>query len=107
MKCASLVARRGVSPSTSSSVRSPGGPPRRGGPESRAGRDLRLARTDRRRSTVDVSSSLWLAVLGGIVAMLAVDLFAHRRAHVIGVREAAAWSAVWVATGVAFGTWIW
>ena len=31
--------------------------------------------------------------------MLAVDLFAHRRAHVIGVREAAAWSAGWVAVG--------
>jgi tellurite resistance protein TerC len=48
-----------------------------------------------------------MAVLGGIVAMLAVDLFAHRRAHVIGVREAAAWSAVWVAIGVGFGAWIW
>jgi tellurite resistance protein TerC len=50
---------------------------------------------------------LWLAVLGGIVAMLAVDLFAHRRAHVIGVREAAVWSGIWVAIGVGFGAWIW
>ncbi len=56
---------------------------------------------------MDASLWLWLAVLGGIVAMLAVDLIAHRRAHVIGVREAAAWSAVWVAIGVAFGAWIW
>jgi tellurite resistance protein TerC len=56
---------------------------------------------------VDVSSWLWLAVLGVIVGMLAVDLFAHRRAHVIGVREAAAWSAVWVALGIAFGAWVW
>ena len=56
---------------------------------------------------MDVSMWLWLAVLGGIVAMLAVDLFAHRRAHVIGVREAAAWSAVWVTIGVAFGAWVW
>ena len=56
---------------------------------------------------MDVSSWLWLAVLGGIVAMLAVDLFAHRRAHVIGVREAAVWSTVWVTIGVAFGAWIW
>ena len=30
--------------------------------------------------------------------MLALDLFAHRKAHVIGVREAAVWSAVWVAS---------
>jgi tellurite resistance protein TerC len=49
----------------------------------------------------------WLAVLGVILAMLALDLFAHRRAHVIGVREAAVWSAVWVAFGVAFGALVW
>jgi len=56
---------------------------------------------------VDVPLWLWLAVLGGIVAMLAVDLFAHRRAHVIGVREAAVWSGIWVAIGVGFGAGIW
>ncbi|MHA7293420.1 TerC family protein [Arthrobacter sp. HLT1-21] len=50
---------------------------------------------------------IWAAVLGFIVVMLAVDLFAHRRAHVIGVREAAAWSGVWVAFGVAFGVLVW
>lgn len=49
----------------------------------------------------------WLAVLGVIVLMLAVDLFAHRKAHVIGVREAALWSAVWVAFGVGFGALVW
>ncbi|MCI2267197.1 hypothetical protein L2W11_16965, partial [Sediminivirga luteola] len=36
----------------------------------------------------------WFAVLGVILVMLAVDLVAHRKAHVIGVREAAAWSRV-------------
>src|SRR3712207_9543909 len=45
-----------------------------------AGRDLRLVHIDRRRSLVDVSLWSWLAVLGVIVGMLAVDLFAHRRA---------------------------
>lgn len=49
----------------------------------------------------------WLAVLSLIVLMLAVDLFAHRKAHVIRVREAALWSAVWVAFGVGFGFLIW
>ncbi|MHA6628125.1 MULTISPECIES: TerC family protein [Pseudonocardia] len=49
----------------------------------------------------------WLAVLAVILVMLAIDLFAHRRAHVIGVREAAAWSVVWVACGVGFGVLIW
>jgi tellurite resistance protein TerC len=56
---------------------------------------------------VDVSLALWMAVLGLIVGMLAVDLFAHRRAHVIAVREAAVWSALWVAVGVGFGAWVW
>jgi tellurite resistance protein TerC len=56
---------------------------------------------------VDVSLWLWFAVLGLILGMLAIDLFAHRRAHVIGVREAAVWSAVWVTIGVAFGAWVW
>lgn len=49
----------------------------------------------------------WLAVLAVILLMLAIDLFAHRRAHVIGVREAAAWSVVWVAFGIGFGVLIW
>ncbi|MFR9801776.1 TerC family protein [Pseudonocardia sp. RS010] len=49
----------------------------------------------------------WFAVLGVILTMLAVDLFAHRHAHVIGLREAAGWSLVWVALGVGFGALIW
>ena len=50
---------------------------------------------------------MWLVVLGVIVVMLAVDLVAHRHAHVIGVREAALWSAVWVVLGVGFGVLVW
>jgi tellurite resistance protein TerC len=42
-------------------------------------------------------------VLAVILAMLAVDLFAQRRAHVVGVCKAASCSPVWVALGVAFG----
>jgi tellurite resistance protein TerC len=56
---------------------------------------------------VDVAVWVWFAVIGVIVTMLAVDLFAHRRAHVIGVREAGAWSAAWVGLGVAFGAIVW
>ncbi len=50
---------------------------------------------------------LWLAVTAFIVLMLAIDLVAHRKAHVIGVREAAVWSAVWIALGVGFGAIVW
>lgn len=42
---------------------------------------------------------MWFAVIGFILLMLVIDLVAHRHAHVIRVREAAAWSAVWVLFG--------
>lgn len=56
---------------------------------------------------MDVPLWTWSAVLGGILLVLVVDLVAHRSAHVIGVREAAAWSALWVAVGVGFGIGVW
>jgi tellurite resistance protein TerC len=56
---------------------------------------------------VDVTLWVWLALLAGILAMLAIDLFMHRDAHVIGVREAAVWSGIWVLVAVAVGVAIW
>ena len=50
---------------------------------------------------------LWGAVIGIILVVLVIDLVAHRDAHVIKVREAAAWSIAWVALGVGFGVWLW
>ncbi|MEU8654368.1 TerC family protein [Streptomyces sp. NPDC048737] len=46
---------------------------------------------------------MWAAVTLVIAVMLAVDLLAHRDNHVIGFREAAIWSGVWIAVGLAFG----
>lgn len=56
---------------------------------------------------MDVSIWAWIALLAGVLAMLAVDLVMHRDAHVITVREAALWSGVWVAVGLAVGGIIW
>ncbi|ADG73003.1 Integral membrane protein TerC [Cellulomonas flavigena DSM 20109] len=56
---------------------------------------------------MDVPVWVWLAVLAAILVMLTIDLVAHRRAHVIDVREAAVWSGVWVALGVGFGALVW
>lgn len=56
---------------------------------------------------MDVSIWIWFALLGGILAMLAVDLFMHRDSHEIRVKEAAIWSAVWVSIGLAVGGLIW
>jgi tellurite resistance protein TerC len=64
-----------------------------------------VARTLRR--PVDVSLWAWIALLAGVIAMLAVDLLMHRDAHVITVREAALWSGVWVAVGLFVGGIIW
>ncbi|MGW6391885.1 TerC family protein [Streptomyces sp. NPDC055103] len=46
---------------------------------------------------------VWAAVTVGIGVMLAVDLIAHRDNHVIGFREAALWSGLWIAVGLGFG----
>ncbi|GAA0972781.1 Putative membrane-bound redox modulator Alx [Nocardioides aquaticus] len=56
---------------------------------------------------MDVPLWAWAAVLAVIVVMLGIDLFAHRTAHVVGVKEAATWSAVWVSLGLAFGGVVW
>ena len=56
---------------------------------------------------MDVALWVWGALLAGILAMLAVDLFMHRDAHIIGVKEAAVWSLIWVCVAVAVGGAIW
>lgn len=56
---------------------------------------------------MNVSLWWWFAVIGTILVMLAIDLFAHRKAHVIGVREAVGWSILWVTLGIGFGSIIW
>jgi tellurite resistance protein TerC len=50
----------------------------------------------------------WAGFLAFVVAMLALDLFVlHRNAHEVSVREAAAWSAVWIALGLSFSLVLW
>lgn len=51
----------------------------------------------------DVPLWLWWAFAATVVIALAIDLLAHRGAHVIGFREAAWWSALWVGLAVVFG----
>ena len=50
----------------------------------------------------------WAAFVAFVVAMLLLDLFVlHRDAHEVSMREAATWSAVWIAMGLSFGALIW
>ena len=57
-----------------------------------------------------MSTEIW--AWGGfgllILVMLALDLGVfHRRKHVIGLREALTWTAVWIATALAFNGFVW
>lgn len=52
---------------------------------------------------LDVPFWLWAAFAVTVVVSLAVDLLAHREAHVIGFKEAAVWSGVWVGLALVFG----
>lgn len=54
-----------------------------------------------------VSWWVWVVLMIAVAAMLAIDLFLHRDNHVIGFREAAVWSAIWIAAGLLFGVVLW
>jgi tellurite resistance protein TerC len=50
----------------------------------------------------------WLGFIAFVLAMLALDLFVlHKDAHAVSLREAALWSAFWIALGLSFGVVIW
>ena len=51
---------------------------------------------------------MWLAFLGIVIALLALDLgVLHRKHREIGVRESLVLSAVYIALSLGFGAWIW
>ncbi|UQA97694.1 TerC family protein [Streptomyces halobius] len=52
---------------------------------------------------LEVPLWLWGAFAATLVVSLAVDLLAHRAAHVIGFKEAAVWSGLWVGLALIFG----
>lgn len=52
--------------------------------------------------------ALWILFSAGLLLLLTIDLaLPGRRAHVVSLSEAAAWSAVWVGASLAFNLWIW
>lgn len=50
---------------------------------------------------------LWLATIGGILALFVGDYLVTRRPHDPSLREAVAWSAFYLAVPLAFGGWLW
>lgn len=57
---------------------------------------------------MDASIWLWIGVIAFILGMLAIDLLVFQKeTHEVEMREAIAWSAVWITCGLAFGGVIW
>jgi tellurite resistance protein TerC len=53
---------------------------------------------------LEVTPAAWLATIGLIIALLAIDLvLAARRPHAVGFREAVGWSLFYVGIAIAFG----
>ncbi len=51
---------------------------------------------------------IWLATIGGLLVLLAIDLvIVDRKPHAVGIAEAARWVTFYVACAVAFGIGIW
>lgn len=50
----------------------------------------------------------WIAFHIGVFVVLAIDLVGfNRKAHVIGIREATAWSVVWITLSLSFNALVW
>ncbi|MBL9031234.1 MAG: TerC family protein [Phycisphaerae bacterium] len=50
---------------------------------------------------------LYAGFVGLVIVFLALDLGVfHREAHVVGIREAAVWSVIWITCALAFNVWI-
>jgi TerC family integral membrane protein len=52
-------------------------------------------------------ATLWAVTLGVFAVLVAVDLVLTRRPHAVGMREAAAWSAFYIALPLGFAGWVW
>ncbi|KQO60201.1 TerC family protein [Curtobacterium sp. Leaf261] len=57
---------------------------------------------------MDVSLTVWLITIGGILALLVFDFYSHvRTPHVPHIRESAIWSSVYIALAIVFGVGLW
>jgi tellurite resistance protein TerC len=57
---------------------------------------------------IEVPAWFWEAFIGGVVALLLLDMVVfHRKPHEVRTREAVGWTVFWVALALAFNAWIW
>jgi TerC family integral membrane protein len=51
--------------------------------------------------------TLWAVTITAVIVLIALDFVLTRRPHEVSIREAAGWSAFYVALPLAFGVWVW
>jgi TerC family integral membrane protein len=51
--------------------------------------------------------TLWTVTIAAVIALITVDFLLTRRPHEVSLREAAGWSAFYLALPLAFGGWVW
>lgn len=57
---------------------------------------------------MNVTTSIWIATIGLICALLLFDLLTStRKAHDVSFREATFWSVFYIAVAIIFGAWVW
>ncbi len=55
----------------------------------------------------DIPASWWIAFNAFVIAMLALDLGVfNRKAHVVKIKEALGWTAVWIVMALLFNVWV-
>ncbi|MFJ8695265.1 TerC family protein [Streptomyces roseolilacinus] len=52
---------------------------------------------------MDVSMTLWVVTVLGLIALIAVDFLIGRKPHDVSVKEAGIWTVVWIVLAVLFG----
>lgn len=55
---------------------------------------------------LEAESTLWITFGVAVIAMLAIDLGLHRKAHALSAKESAIWSGVWIAVAGAFNVFV-
>ncbi|MFY1676415.1 MULTISPECIES: TerC family protein [unclassified Streptomyces] len=52
---------------------------------------------------MDVSTTLWVCTIVGLIALIAVDFVVGRKPHDVSIKEAGAWTVVWIFLACLFG----
>ncbi|MGW6026051.1 TerC family protein [Streptomyces sp. NPDC055099] len=52
---------------------------------------------------MDVSMTLWVLTILGLIALIAVDFFIGRKPHDVSIKEAGIWTVVWIVLAALFG----